>query len=667
MPERDTLLPSRRSRRGFLKAAAVGSAAAALPALPVSAQEPAGRRLGAGVSAYGGRSRFEVATRRVRGGRYDQAAGSLTPLQHLDGAITPSALHFERHHAGIPDIDPAEHRLAIGGLVERPLVFTMAELRRLPAVNRVYFIECSGNGRVKWSPAQPDTDAQAAFGMTSCSEWTGVPLSVLLREAGVRPEARWLVAEGADACRMTRSVPLDKAMDDVLVAWGQNGEALRPAQGYPLRLLIPGWEGNISIKWLRRMQLVDRAWQTREETSKYTDLMPNGEARQFTFVMDAKSVITRPSGGAAARRAGLPPDLGARVVGPRPGAGGRGLDRRRRLVGGGAAPGAGAAPGPHPVPPRLALGRFAGDPRLPLHRRDRRPAADARRADSRRGARARATTTTRCRPGASGPTAGWRTSMCERAGGSAPMVGRGASMSERAGAFGLAPGPRTSMGERVGASVRTAGWRRTMSERLVRAALAAMALPMVCAGAVWAQTSDGGRLTNLGTPATPEEIAAWGPIVGPDGEGLPAGGGTAAEGRALYDRRCAACHGPTGQEGPDDRLAGGQGSLAGDRARKTVGSYWPAATTLWDYVNRAMPFNPARLALDRRGLRGGRLRALPQRPRRRGRPYRPGHPAAGRDAQPRRLCARRAPRRGRGVRRRPALAGRCAGPGRRWT
>ena len=138
-----------------------------------------------------------------------------------------------------------------------------------------------------------------------------------------------------------------------------------------------------------------------------------------------------------------------------------------------------------------------------------------------------------------------------------------------------------------------------MSERRVRAALAAMALPMVCAGAVWAQTSDGARLTNLGTPATPEELAGWGPIVGPDGEGLPAGSGTAAGGRALYDRSCAVCHGPTGQEGPDDRLAGGQGSLAGDGARKTVGSYWPAATTLWDYVNRAMPFNqPGSLSTD---------------------------------------------------------------------
>ena len=295
MSQDDTSTAKRPSRRGFLKTAALGSAAAALRPSRLVGQE--GRRLGDGVGALGARSPFEVATRRVRGSRYEQAAGSLTPLQDLNGSITPSALHFERHHAGIPEIDPAQHELLIDGLVDRPLVFTMAELRRLPAVSRTYFVECSGNGRVKWSPAQPDTDAQAAFGMTSCSEWTGVPVSVLLQEAGVKAEASWLVAEGADACRLTRSVPLDKALDDTLVAYAQNGEAIRPAQGYPLRLLIPGWEGNICIKWLRRLQLVDRSYLTREETAKYTDLMPNGEARQFTFVMDAKSVITRPSGG----------------------------------------------------------------------------------------------------------------------------------------------------------------------------------------------------------------------------------------------------------------------------------------------------------------------------------------------------------------------------------
>lgn len=297
MPPKDTKVETPRSRRGCLQAATLGSAAVVLRPSTLVGQERSGRFLGDGIAAYGERSPFEAAMRRVRESRWDQAAGSQTPLKDLRGSITPSALHVERHHAGIPEIDPAQHRLLIDGLVDRPLAFTMAEIERLPAVSRIYFLECSGNGRVKWSPAQPDTDAQAAFGMTRCSEWTGVPLSALLREAGVRADASWLVAEGADACRMTRSVPLEKALDDTLVAYGQNGEALRPAQGYPLRLFIPGWEGNISIKWLRRLQLVDRPSMTREETSKYTDLMPNGEARQFTFAMDAKSVITRPSGG----------------------------------------------------------------------------------------------------------------------------------------------------------------------------------------------------------------------------------------------------------------------------------------------------------------------------------------------------------------------------------
>ena len=284
-------------RRGFLKAATLGSAAAVLRPSTLLGQPRSGRSLGEGVGGYGDRSPFETTLRRVRGSRYEQAAGSLTPLQNLNGSITPSALHFERHHSGIPEIDPSEHRLLIDGLVDRPLVFSLAELQRMPAVTRVYFVECSGNGRVKWSPAEPDTDAQAAFGMTSCSEWTGVPVSALLREVGASAGASWVVAEGADACRMTRSVPLDKAMDDTLVAYGQNGEALRPAQGYPLRLLIPGWEGNICVKWLRRLRVVDQSYLTREETAKYTDLMPNGEARQYTFAMDAKSVITRPSGG----------------------------------------------------------------------------------------------------------------------------------------------------------------------------------------------------------------------------------------------------------------------------------------------------------------------------------------------------------------------------------
>ena len=302
MPESDVALasssPDRQpTRRRFLRLGAVlGTAATGLGASSLRAQGPTQRFLGGGVSAYGERSSFETAARQVRAGRYPQAAGSRTPLQDLRGIITPSALHFERHHAGVPDIDPSTHHLLIHGLVDRPLVLTMDDLRRLPSVSRICFLECSGNSGGMWREAT-STTPQSTHGMTSCSEWTGVQLSVLLREAGLRPGARWLVAEGADACRLTRSVPLEKALDDTLVAFGQNGEALRPEQGYPLRLFVPGWEGNISVKWLRRIELVDQPYMTREETSKYTDLMPDGQARQFTFMMEAKSVITNPSGG----------------------------------------------------------------------------------------------------------------------------------------------------------------------------------------------------------------------------------------------------------------------------------------------------------------------------------------------------------------------------------
>jgi sulfane dehydrogenase subunit SoxC len=217
-------------------------------------------------------------------------------LQHLHGIITPSALHYERHHAGVPDIDPAKHRLLIHGLVKKPLILTMNELKRFPSVSRLYFLECSGNGFSEWEKSTGKT-VQDTHGLTSCSEWTGVRLASLLTEVGVEPRASWVLAEGADGAAMTRSIPLQKCLEDVIVAYGQNGEALRPEQGYPLRLVVPGWEGNISIKWLRRLKLVAQPYQTREETSKYTDLLPDGKARQFTFEMEAKSVITSPSGG----------------------------------------------------------------------------------------------------------------------------------------------------------------------------------------------------------------------------------------------------------------------------------------------------------------------------------------------------------------------------------
>ncbi len=242
---------------------------------------------GAPSSALGERSPFEALQRLSAFG-----AISGTPLQDLHGTITPSDLHFERHHAGIPAIDPARHALLIHGMLDRPLKFSLADLLRFPAVTRIAFLECSGNLHIR---ADERTTPQMLCGLTSQSEWTGVSLATLLREAGVKPKAKWMLAEGSDAAVLSRSIPLEKALGDAIVAYAQNGEALRPAQGYPIRLFLPGWEGNASVKWLRRLELSDRPFMTREETSKYTDPLRDGRARQFSFTMDARSVITHPS------------------------------------------------------------------------------------------------------------------------------------------------------------------------------------------------------------------------------------------------------------------------------------------------------------------------------------------------------------------------------------
>jgi sulfane dehydrogenase subunit SoxC len=222
-----------------------------------------------------------------------ESSVSFSPLQSMQGIITPNGLFFERYHAGRADVDPKLHRLVIHGLVERPLVLTMDDIMRFPAVSRIHFIECPANGGMEWREAQLNS-LQFTHGMIGCAEWTGVPLSTLLGEVGLKNEAKWVMAEGADAARMNRSLPLDKCLDDCLVVYGQNGEALRPEQGYPLRLLVPGWEGNVSVKWLRRLKVGNAPWFSREETSKYTDLMPDGKSRGFTWVNDAKSVITFP-------------------------------------------------------------------------------------------------------------------------------------------------------------------------------------------------------------------------------------------------------------------------------------------------------------------------------------------------------------------------------------
>jgi sulfane dehydrogenase subunit SoxC len=238
--------------------------------------------------ALGQRAPFEKPQRQPRG-----VTSSGTPHQDLYGTITPADLHFERHHGGVPEIDPKSYSLLIHGMVERPTVFTLADLKRFPAVSRVHFLECSGNFGGRGTAT--DLTPQQLAGLTSTSEWTGVPLATLFREVGVHPKATWFLAEGQDAAVLTRSVPVSKAYDDALIAYGQNGEAVRPEQGYPARLFLPGWEGNASVKWLRRIELSDRPFMTREETSKYTDPMADGTARIFSFLMDARSLITYPA------------------------------------------------------------------------------------------------------------------------------------------------------------------------------------------------------------------------------------------------------------------------------------------------------------------------------------------------------------------------------------
>ncbi|MDH3732378.1 MAG: sulfite dehydrogenase [Gemmatimonadota bacterium] len=219
-----------------------------------------------------------------------------TPLQDLYGTITPADLHFERHHHGIPRIEPEAYRLLIHGMVDRPMVFTLDELRRFPSVTRTYFLECSGNGGAGYSETpRADVSPQQLDGLLSGSEWTGVPVKTLFAEVGAHADASWFLAEGSDAAVMARSVPVEKAWDDALIAYAQNGEAIRPEQGYPARLLLPGWEGNANVKWVRRLELSDRPFMTRDETSRYSDPLKDGTARIFSFEMDAKSLITYPA------------------------------------------------------------------------------------------------------------------------------------------------------------------------------------------------------------------------------------------------------------------------------------------------------------------------------------------------------------------------------------
>ncbi len=287
-------------RRAFLGMSAVAAGglaselgAATDPRSPVSMREPGGA-----LSGYGTRApSAEIIQRIVPELPFPGTGSSRTPLQLLEGTITPNGLHFERHHNGVPAIDPATHELLIHGLVRQPLLFRYDDLLRYPRENRILFIECSGNSGTIAAAAPVQASAGQLNGLVSCAEWTGVRLGTLLDEVGVDLDARWVQAEGADAAGMTRSIPLSICLDDAMIALFQNGEPLRPEQGFPMRLLLPGIEGNASVKWLRRLKVIATPAFSREETSKYSDLLADGRAELFSLRMGVKSIILFPSFG----------------------------------------------------------------------------------------------------------------------------------------------------------------------------------------------------------------------------------------------------------------------------------------------------------------------------------------------------------------------------------
>ncbi|MDX2259187.1 MAG: sulfite dehydrogenase [Hyphomicrobiaceae bacterium] len=304
------------SRRAFLRGTLAGGLAVAGAGAAAAAENrpvvPAGNPknlppnvaewsqvLGDGVTdhPYGKPIKFEshVVRRTVEWLTADrQSSINFTPLHALDGIITPNGLCFERHHGGAAEINPTDYRLMLHGLVDKPLFFTLEDLQRFPRTNKVFFLECAANSGMEWRGAQLNS-CQYTHGMVHNVMYTGTLLKNLLDEAGLKPKAKWLLVEGGDAAGMNRSIPIEKALEDTLVVWKMNGEALRKEQGYPVRLVVPGWEGNMWIKWLRRIEVGDMPWLAREETSKYTDLMADGRSRRFTFIMDAKSIVTNPS------------------------------------------------------------------------------------------------------------------------------------------------------------------------------------------------------------------------------------------------------------------------------------------------------------------------------------------------------------------------------------
>jgi sulfane dehydrogenase subunit SoxC len=292
------------SRRRVLNLASASiGALVASPALADSLADVPPREPGADLSAHSERSKYVKIDRIPEAGPGmrnvdpDNAINAKTPHQKLLGSITPTDVHYERSHAGVPDIDPAQHRLLIHGMVQKPLVLSVDDLKAMPSVSRVVFIECTGNGWENWKKADPDLTVQHTHGLISTNEWTGVPIKFLTNLVGKERGSNWMLAEGGDGASVDRSIPLtEEILAEAFVAYGQNGEPLRPAHGFPMRLVMPGFEGNLNIKWLRRLKFGDRPWMTRWETARYTQLLANGKARQFQLRMETNSVITHPSG-----------------------------------------------------------------------------------------------------------------------------------------------------------------------------------------------------------------------------------------------------------------------------------------------------------------------------------------------------------------------------------
>jgi sulfane dehydrogenase subunit SoxC len=295
-------------RHGVILASAAGAGAGVTGA----AAEPLANDAwslapGIPIPPYGQPSRFEAGTVRSLSNPKLEPRGSAarTPHHRLNGTITPNGLHFVIARAGFPDIDPDRHRLLIHGRVRRPMTFTVEALLRYPMVSRVTFMECGGNSAPLWSKAPVQADVQALHGLVSCAEWSGVRLSTLFEEVGIDPEAKWFLAEGADAPTMHRSIPVMKAMDDAMIALYQNGERINPSNGYPMRLLVPGYEGNMNVKWLRRIKVVDGPIMAQNETMAYTILLPSGKAWQFFYPQEVKSFVTSPSPGMTLKEPGF--------------------------------------------------------------------------------------------------------------------------------------------------------------------------------------------------------------------------------------------------------------------------------------------------------------------------------------------------------------------------